>query len=384
MSEKPRIALVTGLWSENNPSAFQACLKLINILEPLSSQLSWLVTNQSFEGPPNSSATLVRIKSRYVPGAFLRIIFYHLLHQTKIILAMLKLIRNSKIDVFVFAFGTYLLILPMLLSRFRGKKLVMLIDDRPSVITRKHRQKPSRVKIVLYSVIEKIAYSLAHRIAPIAKSMVDLYGLQKYSSKISSGNLYVDTFVFQKTKGLAERTYDVGYIGRYSEEKGALELVESLPLITTNRQIRAIMIGDGHLKNKIENLLAKNDIQANIDSIGWVEHEAIAHYLNDMRMVVIPSYYEGLPHLVLESIACGTPVLATPVGAIPDVIRDGYTGFIMENNSPECIARNVVRVLNHPDLEQITTNACAVIEKEYSYAAALERFRNILTTLNAK
>ena len=46
--------------------------------------------------------------------------------------------------------------------------------------------------------------------------------------------------------------------------------------------------------------------------------------------------------------ACGTPVLATSVGAIPDVIKDVETGFIMDNNSPECIAKEVIRVLEHP------------------------------------
>ena len=48
---------------------------------------------------------------------------------------------------------------------------------------------------------------------------------------------------------------------------------------------------------------------------------------------------------------CGTPVLATSVGGVPDVIKDKETGFIMEDNSPECIAENIERVLNHPDLD---------------------------------
>ncbi len=74
-------------------------------------------------------------------------------------------------------------------------------------------------------------------------------------------------------------------------------------------------------------------------------------------------------------------MLATAVGAIPDVIRDGETGFIMENNSPECIARNVIRALSHPDLGKIARNARALVENEYTYEAAVKGYRNILANL---
>ena len=65
--------------------------------------------------------------------------------------------------------------------------------------------------------------------------------------------------------------------------------------------------------------------------------------------------------------ACGTPVLATSVGAIPDVIKDGETGFIMEDNSPECIAKNVRRALEHPELEKIVKNERELVEKGFVY-----------------
>ena len=76
--------------------------------------------------------------------------------------------------------------------------------------------------------------------------------------------------------------------------------------------------------------------------------------------------------------ACDTPVLATPVGGIPDVIKDGETGFIMENNSPECIAENEIRALEHPELEKIVKNARNLVEEEFTYEAAVERYKKIL------
>ena len=79
--------------------------------------------------------------------------------------------------------------------------------------------------------------------------------------------------------------------------------------------------------------------------------------------------------------ACETPVLATPVGGIPDLIKDGETGFIMENNSPECIAENIIRVLGHPNLEKIVKNARELVEKEFTYEAAVERYKKILENI---
>ena len=78
---------------------------------------------------------------------------------------------------------------------------------------------------------------------------------------------------------------------------------------------------------------------------------------------------------------CGTPVLATSVGGVPDLIKDGETGFIMKDNSPECVAENVMRALEHPNLDEIVKNARELVEKEFTYEAAVERYRKILENI---
>jgi len=71
-------------------------------------------------------------------------------------------------------------------------------------------------------------------------------------------------------------------------------------------------------------------------------------------------------------------VLATPVGAIPDVIIDGKTGFIMENNSPEYIAEIVFRALNSPDLERIAEDGKRFVKENITFERMVERWKEVL------
>jgi glycosyltransferase involved in cell wall biosynthesis len=135
------------------------------------------------------------------------------------------------------------------------------------------------------------------------------------------------------------------------------------------------------LKELIKASLQEEDLTARIDLPGWISHDDLPTYLNQLRLLVLPSYTEGLPNIMLEAMACGTPVLATPVGAIPDVIIDGKTGFIMENNSPECIAENVTRALNSPDLERIAENGRRFVEENFSFEKTVENWKGILQNI---
>jgi glycosyltransferase involved in cell wall biosynthesis len=76
--------------------------------------------------------------------------------------------------------------------------------------------------------------------------------------------------------------------------------------------------------------------------------------------------------------ACGTPVLATPVGAVPDVLKDKETGFLLNDNSPACLAEGITTALAYPELRRIVTNARALVEREFRYETLVEAWRDIL------
>lgn len=116
----------------------------------------------------------------------------------------------------------------------------------------------------------------------------------------------------------------------------------------------------------------------------WLPHKKLHKYLNELKLLVIPSYSESGPFIAIEAMACGTPILATKVGVIPLLVKDGETGFILDNNSPECIAKNIFRVLKYDNqyLQDVANNARDLIDKNYTFSATVNRWKEIFNQIN--
>jgi glycosyltransferase involved in cell wall biosynthesis len=142
-----------------------------------------------------------------------------------------------------------------------------------------------------------------------------------------------------------------------------------------------LMCGDGPSFDEAKKELDACKTSSKITLAGRVPLERIPDYLNEMRLLVIPSYLEGLPKILMEAMACGTPVLATSVGGIPELIKEGETGFILESNSPEHIAREVIKALHHPKLREIAQTALRLIENSYTYEPIVNSWENALQKL---
>jgi len=111
----------------------------------------------------------------------------------------------------------------------------------------------------------------------------------------------------------------------------------------------------------------------------WISSEEVPKYLNKMKLLVLSSYYEGSPNIVLEAMACGTPVLSTPVGSVPDIIIDGMNGYLMESNSPKCIAENIIRVLGDSNIGTVSDNGSKTVSNRYSYEALRLKYLELMS-----
>lgn len=203
---------------------------------------------------------------------------------------------------------------------------------------------------------------------------------QQYEQKILYAHehfLNFEKFLLQAP--LETRSCLIGFFGRFSGEKGVSNFVRALPeVLNKQEKVRVIIGGDGPLRGEIETYIDSNGLNERVKFAGWINHDDLPEYLNRLQLLIIPSYTEGIPNVMLEAMACGTPVLATPVGVIPDVIKDGETGFIMEDNSPKCIAENIIRALSSPDIKHISTRGQKFAMANYSFEKTVEDWENIL------
>lgn len=287
------------------------------------------------------------------------------------------------VDVVIFFIGGSGLLLPMLTARLRQRRtIVVTAASGPAVSRNMYRKSLGGAGGLLthgsLSLLERLNYALCHGIVVYSPGLVSQFHLQRYRRKISVAHRhFLDFDEFRVAKPLSDRDNVVGCIGRLSREKGTLSLLEAIPRVIAGTDGGAFLIaGEGPLRPRVEESAAQPG--NNIRFVGWIPHAELPRYLNELKLLVLPSYTEGLPNIMLEAMACGTPVLATPVGSVPDVIRDGQTGFIIENNSPECIAQNIVRALAHAHLEQIAANARDLVEREFTFDKAVQRYRQIL------
>ncbi len=134
----------------------------------------------------------------------------------------------------------------------------------------------------------------------------------------------------------------VGFSGRWSEEKNPLGYVEIARLVDHSFPVRFVMTGTGHQRPAIEDAIHEACFPDGcFHLLGEVPE--IAPILASLDLLVVPSVSDGRPVVVLEALSLGVPVIASAVGALPDIVQDGRTGWLCEPNDLTAFAEHIER-----------------------------------------
>lgn len=297
-------------------------------------------------------------------------------------LSMCREILRCEKEIILF-FGATSYLLPVFFARMIGKTVVVQPrGDVPLTLRLRWGDKlPSILAWLLAGsvrLLERISFNLADAIITYTPQMASELDLNKFEDKLhTDGARYVNTEVFSISTPFEDRDECVGYLGRIDKEKGIkdmAEVVEKLP-----DRIKFIFIGEGNLTDWLRNELTEEIEDGEVEVTGWIEHDRVPEQLNRLKLLMLPSRAtEGLPTVILESLACGTPVIASPVSGIPDIVREGETGYLIEDEEPEELAREIKSILDSNELQELSERGRQLIINEYSFEAAVKRYQNIL------
>jgi glycosyltransferase involved in cell wall biosynthesis len=281
---------------------------------------------------------------------------------------------RKEIDVVLCTVGCYYQI-PCFLAKILKKRLFCSsFGADPDIALANH----GRFVAFILTILCSVNYILADKIIVDSVQTMEGPDFNPFLKKLFVGNRYVESN-FQTHVPYAERETIIGYIGRISKEKGILDFVRALPaFLKQNQKAKVMIIGSGSLDSTLESELQLINNAERIKWIRWADHKEIPGHLNRMRLLVVPSLTEGSPNVILEAMACGTPVLATRVGGIPSLISEGVSGFLLDSATPNDLSDAMAGALENPDIQGIISAGHKMISEEYSFQDCVNRYREIL------
>jgi glycosyltransferase involved in cell wall biosynthesis len=188
-------------------------------------------------------------------------------------------------------------------------------------------------------------------------------------------SFYIDLEVFRPFN--SPKKYDLIFVGRLAKNKGMDLLLEAVKKLSAS----AIIVGDGPLKENLKLKIENLKLHDNVVFHGWAKDSTeVAKLINESKILVMSSYNEGGPRIVLEAMACGVPVLATPVGIVPDIIEDGRSGRIIDW-SMEDIARKAGELLRNRTEYEKYQYAGLEITKRFEKKKAIQNYAEKLHDL---
>ena len=170
----------------------------------------------------------------------------------------------------------------------------------------------------------------------------------------------------------------IGIIGRIAPEKGQTEFLRAAAFLTQAFPSARFVVcgGVGAAATNYHHSVQALARGLPVDFLGWKDQ--VAPVLRELDLLIVPSREEGMPRVVIEAFSAGVPVVAFPVGGIPEILRDDSTGFLVPGNSVEALVARITEILMMDPwrLRAVAGNARRAWERDYT----VQRYRSRITS----
>lgn len=171
-------------------------------------------------------------------------------------------------------------------------------------------------------------------------------------------------------------------VGRLAEQKGQLVLVEAAAMLR-DRGIAFDLeiVGDGPMRGEIERFVESHGLGDRIHLAGWRDSQGVRQAILDARIMVLPSFAEGLPVVLMEALALGRPVVSTYVAGIPELVRPGQEGWLVPPGSAVMLADTLAQALATPtsELTAMGQSGAARVAQRHNITTEVARLARLIT-----
>ena len=154
--------------------------------------------------------------------------------------------------------------------------------------------------------------------------------------------------------------YDIVYLGRLTPQKNPERLIQVCKIAAEKKpDIKIAIIGTGELEKETKALATKSKLDDNIDFLGFLSNPL--KILHDAKVMLMTSRWEGTPMCALEAMALGVPIVSTPVDGLKDLVINGETGLLSDDNSE--IADELISISTEPSLRDLLSDHSKIVSK---------------------
>jgi Glycosyltransferase len=167
------------------------------------------------------------------------------------------------------------------------------------------------------------------------------------------------------------------FAGRLQPFKGLDLLLHAMTNLPNHGITRLLVVGGNAGKGdelaKMNSLVKKLGISEMVGFVGAVEHENMPKFYNAADICVVPSYHESFGMVAVESLACGTPVVASRVGGLATIVQDGETGYLFDERSPETLATYLCLLMSENEIRNSMAGAARQSVMKYNWSSTAHR-----------
>lgn len=175
-------------------------------------------------------------------------------------------------------------------------------------------------------------------------------------------------------------------VGRLCEQKGQLLLMEACRILKSkNIPFQLILAGDGELRNEIASLIQAYQLNDNIRITGWISSEQVREEILASKGMILPSFAEGLPVVIMEAMSLKRPVLTTYVAGIPELVEPGVNGWLFPAGDVNQIADAMIEFFSTPQLKlvQMAESAYQKVIQRHDIDDEAEKLVALIKTVNS-